>query len=59
MLLDKPLVEKPFIDGQSVNPSVFQKGWTLDELLSGVHCDNIHSEIDSGNAIGNECFTKT
>jgi antitoxin MazE len=30
--------------------------FTLDELLDGITEDNLHQEIDTGNAVGNEAW---
>jgi antitoxin MazE len=30
--------------------------WSLDELLAGITKDNLHAEIDTGVAIGNEMW---
>ncbi|WP_445630033.1 AbrB/MazE/SpoVT family DNA-binding domain-containing protein [Nostoc sp. DSM 114167] len=33
-----------------------RKKYTLDELLEGMTPDNLHSEIDTGSAVGNEVW---
>ena len=37
-------------------PHLHEKAHDLDELLSRVTLDNLHSEIDSGAALGREIF---
>ncbi len=50
------VVEVSLIDGQIVLTPVVTPKWTLEELLAGVHPDNLHHETDTGNAIGNEVW---
>jgi antitoxin MazE len=50
------LVEILLIDGQIVIKPVNSANWSLEELLAGVNIDNIHHEIDTGNAVGNEVW---
>jgi antitoxin MazE len=30
--------------------------WTLDELIAGITKDNLHKEVDTGFAVGNEVW---
>lgn len=55
-LSNDAIVDLSLVDGQIVITSVPKPIWTLEELLSGVQTGNIHQEIDSGNAIGNEVW---
>lgn len=50
------LVELSLVDGQIVIKPVQSPTWTLEKLLAGVNSENIHSEIDTGEAIGNEVW---
>ncbi len=50
------LVEILLIDGQIVIKPVNSANWSLEELLAGVNIDNIHHEIDTGIAVGNEVW---
>jgi len=48
------LVEISLVEGQIVITPVQAPSWTLDELLAGINNKNIHREIETGFAIGNE-----
>ena len=50
------LVEISLVEGQIVITPVQAPGWTLDELLAGINSENIHREIETGSAIGNEIW---
>jgi antitoxin MazE len=50
------VVEISLVDGQIVITPVSTSTWTLEELLSGVKSDNLHHEVDSGDAMGNEIW---
>lgn len=50
------LVEISFVKGQIIVTPLPAPGWTLDELLAGITEDNLHSEIDTGFAVGNEVW---
>jgi antitoxin MazE len=50
------LVEMSFVDGQIVVKPVVQPAWTLEQLLAGIHSDNIHHEIDTGKPAGRETW---
>ena len=43
-------------NGQLVVRVAVERQWSLDELLSGVRPDNLHSEIDTGRAVGGESW---
>jgi len=50
------LVEITVENGKiSVTP-VHSVDWTLDELLDGITQDNLHAEVNSGSAVGNEIW---
>lgn len=50
------VVEISIVDGQLVIKPVETPNWTLEELLSGINKDNIHHEVDTGSAMGNEVW---
>jgi antitoxin MazE len=50
------LVEISIVDGQIIVKPVSAPNWTLDELLAGITKKNIHSEVDTGSAVGNEAW---
>lgn len=50
------LVEISLVEGQIVITPVQAPSWTLDELLAGINSKNIHREIETGSAIGNEIW---
>lgn len=50
------LVDVSLVDGQIIIKPVPKTTWTLDELVSDIHEDNIHHEIDTGDPVGNEIW---
>ena len=50
------VVEISIVDGQIIIKPVETPNWTLEELLSGINKDNIHHEVDTGPAMGNEAW---
>jgi antitoxin MazE len=50
------LVEISIVEGKIVITPVPAPSWTLDELLSGVTKENLHKEVDTGTALGNEAW---
>jgi antitoxin MazE len=50
------LVEISVVKGKIVITPVPAPSWTLDELLAGITKDNLHTEVDTGPAIGNEIW---
>ena len=50
------LVEISLIEGQIIVTPVQAPSWTLEELLAGINKSNIHHEVDSGIATGNEAW---
>ncbi len=47
-------VDISLLDGRLIITPLHQPPWTLDELLAGITPDNIHSECDTGPAVGHE-----
>jgi len=50
------LVEISIVKGKIVITPIPAPSWTLDELLAGITKDNLHDEIDTGTALGNEAW---
>ena len=50
------LVEISLVEGQIIVTPVQAPTWTLKELLAGINKKNLHREIDSGSAMGNEAW---
>ena len=50
------LVEITIVEGQIVITPVVTPSWTLEELLAGINKHNIHHEVDTGFAVGNEAW---
>jgi antitoxin MazE len=50
------LVEISLVDGQIIVKPVSAPTWSLEELLAGIHKNNIHHEVDTGFAVGNEVW---
>ena len=55
-LANNSFVEISISDGQIIIKPVPAPSWTLDELLAGINEDNIHHEVDTGIALGNETW---
>jgi len=55
-LVNDSVVEITVLDGQIIIKPVVAPGWTLEELLTGINKDNLHNEVDTGSAIGNEVW---
>jgi antitoxin MazE len=49
-------IEMSVVDGTLVIKPRSQKRYSLDELIQGITPENLHAEIDSGIAIGNEIW---
>jgi len=49
-------VEISLVDGQIIVKPVSAPTWSLEELLAGVNKNNIHHEVDTGFAVGNEVW---
>ena len=56
LLENNSFVEISIEKGQIVITPVPAPRWTLDELLAGITNDNLHNEIDTGFAVGNEIW---
>ena len=50
------LVEITLVDGQIVVTPVVAVGWTLEGLLEEITPANLHGEVDTGIAAGNEAW---
>ena len=55
-LANNSYVEMSMIKGQIIIKPVPAKEWTLDELLAGITAENLHGEVDTGVAMGNEIW---
>lgn len=55
-LENNSVVEILLIDGRIVVKPIPAQQWSLEQLLSGVTSDNLHQEIDTGGAAGNEVW---
>ena len=49
-------VEISFVDGQIIITPISAPSWSLEELLAGINKDNIHHEVGTGFAVGNEVW---
>lgn len=49
-------VELSVVEGQIIIKPVVKSVLTLEELLAGINDENIHNEVDTGLAIGNEIW---
>ena len=49
-------VEISIVEGQIIIKPIVAPSWTLEELLAGINKNNLHHEIDTGSAIGNEVW---
>jgi antitoxin MazE len=47
-------IELGIVDGNLVVKPKIRKRYSLDELVNAITPENLHSEIDSGAAVGNE-----
>ena len=50
------LVDVSLVDGKLVVVPVTESALTLEHLLAGVTEQNLHREVDTGHAIGNEMW---
>ena len=50
------LVEISVVEGQIIVKPLVKPNWTLEELLAGVKKENIHREVETGLATGNEIW---
>ncbi|MDQ3006647.1 MAG: AbrB/MazE/SpoVT family DNA-binding domain-containing protein [Chloroflexota bacterium] len=49
-------VEITIVEGQIIITAVEAPSWTLEELLAGINKENIHHEVETGSAVGNEIW---
>ena len=49
-------VEITIVEGQIIIIPIAAPSWTLEELLAGINKKNIHHEVDTGFATGNEAW---
>ena len=49
-------VEITIVDGRIIITPVAAPSWSLEELLAGINKNNIHHEVDTGIATGNEAW---
>lgn len=50
------LVEISLVDGQIIVKPISAPTWSLEELLAGINKKNIHHEVETGFAVGNEVW---
>jgi antitoxin MazE len=50
------MVEISVVEGQIIVKPLVKPEWTLEEMLAGINQQNIHNEIDTGSATGNEIW---
>lgn len=55
-LMDNTLVDIRLVDGQLIVKPIIQPEFTLEQLLAEVTEDNLHGEMDTGPAMGNEAW---
>jgi antitoxin MazE len=55
-LENNSFVEISVVEGQIIITPVAAPSWTLEELLAGIHKNNLHREMDTGAAMGNEIW---
>jgi len=55
-LKNDSFVEISLVDGRIIVTPVVAPSWTLEELLAGINKNNIHHEVDTGSAAGNEVW---
>ena len=49
-------VDLSLVKGKLVITPIVDKEYSLEELLAGITEENLHSEVDTGNPIGNEAW---
>ena len=49
-------IELSVSDGKLIITPLLEPGFTLKQLLSQINNDNLHHEIDTGKAVGNEAW---
>ena len=49
-------VELTIVEGKLVTEAITQPAYRLDELLSAITPENLHSEVSTGHSVGNEAW---
>lgn len=49
-------VEISIVKGKIIITPILAPSWMLDELLAGITKDNLHNEVGTGFAVGNEVW---
>jgi antitoxin MazE len=49
-------IELSISDGKLIITPLPEPGYTLEQLISGINDDNLHHEIETGQAVGNEAW---
>jgi antitoxin MazE len=47
-------IDLSIVDGNLVVKPIIRKRYSLDELVNAITLENLHGEVDSGAAVGNE-----
>jgi antitoxin MazE len=55
-LVNESFVEISIADGQIIIKPIVAPSWTLEELLAGINKNNLHNEVDTAYAVGNEVW---
>jgi antitoxin MazE len=55
-LQNDSLVEISIVEGKIIITPAPAPSWTLDELLAGITKDNLHPEVETGFAVGDEAW---
>ncbi len=55
-LVNNSFVEISIVEGQIIITPVVAPSWSLDELLAGINKNNLHHEVETGSAVGNEVW---
>jgi antitoxin MazE len=55
-LKNDSLVDISLVNGQIIVKPVIKPAWNLEELLTGINRENIHGEVETGSATGNEIW---
>jgi antitoxin MazE len=50
------VVNVSVVDGKLVIEPVTRSAYTLEQMLAGINCKNIHEEIDFGRPVGKEVW---
>ncbi len=55
-LAEESQVEIHIVDGKIVVSPLLHPQYKLEDLLAGITVENLHSEMDTGKAVGNEVW---